>query len=80
MNPKQRLKLKTKKSVISILNEIRNASLDCHFDLNTVVKMLKNYPHNKTDSILSKYLKDSSSIDQIIDKIEIYRDTKESPL
>ena len=71
MNPKQRLKLKTK-------NEIRNAFRNDFLDPNSIVELHRNYQHNKIDTVLNKYSKDNNSIDQIIDKIEMYRNTKKS--
>ena len=73
---KKRVGTEDKKRVISILNIIRNNLLDYYLDSNTIVELHKKYQHNKMDNVLNKYSKDSSSIDQIIDKIETYRNTK----
>ena len=75
-DPKKRVGTEDKKRVISILNIIRNNLLDYYLDPNTIVELHKKYQHNKMDNVLNKYSKDSSSIDQIIDKIETYRNTK----
>ena len=75
-DPKKRVETEDKKRVIIIFNIIRNNLLDYYLDSNTIVELHKKYQHNKMDSVLNTHSKDSSSIDQIIDKIETYRNTK----
>ena len=60
------------------MNEIKNNLLDYYLDPNTIVELHKIHQCNKKDSILNKCLKDGSSIDQVIDEIEMYRYTKQS--
>ena len=62
------------------MNEIRNALLDYYLDPNTIVELYKKYQHDKIDSVINKYAKDISSIDQITGNIETYRNTKNSSL
>ena len=76
--PKTKVEIEDKKRVASILNEIRNALLDYYLDPNTIIELHKKYQHDEIDSLLNKYSKDVSFIDQIIDNIEMYRNTKNS--
>ena len=65
-----------KKRVISILNAIKNNLLGYYLHPYTIAELHKIYEHTKMDSALSKNLNNRSSIDQMIDQIETYRNTK----
>ena len=60
------------------MNEIRNNLLDYYLNPNAFIELHEKYQHNKIASILCKYSKDGSSINQIMEKIEMYRNTKNS--
>ena len=55
--PKTKVELENKKSVISIFNEIRYDLPDYYLDPNNIVQLHKSFERDRRVSILSKYLK-----------------------
>ena len=69
----KKVEIKDKKAVVSTL---KYWLIDHYLDPKTIFKLHKNNQHNKIYSLLNKYLKESSSVDEIIDVIEMYRNIK----
>ena len=55
------------------MNKIKYDSLDYYLDLSITFELHKSFESNKIDSILNKYSKDDSPIDEIIDQMEMIK-------
>ena len=79
--PKIKPKIEDKKRIISILNAIKYDLLDYYLNPYTIVEMHKTFGHDKGDNILKKYSKkDSGPIDEVINQIDMLRNTNQLPL
>ena len=57
--------METKKRVLSILNAVKNSTLDFYLNHDTIFKLLKKYWTQKLDKVWSKYSKHSKSVGEI---------------
>ena len=62
--------------VVSILNKVSQDLFDYYLNPNTTVELPKKLECDTIDSILKKYSKHGSPVDEIIDKIEMPRNVK----
>lgn len=60
------------------MNKIKFYSLDCYLDLSITFELHKSFESNKIDSILNKYSKDASPIDEIIDQMEMIKNANKT--
>ena len=78
--PKIKPKIEGKKRIISILNAIKYDLLDYYLNPNTIFEMHKTFGRDKGDNILKKYSKkDSCPIDEVINQIDMLRNTNQLP-
>ena len=60
------------------MNNIKYDSLDYYLDLSITFELHKSFESNKIDSILNKYSKDDSPIDEIIDQMEMIKNANKT--
>lgn len=60
------------------MNKIKYDSLDYYLDLSITFELHKSFESNKIDSILNKYSKDDSPIDEIIDQMEMIKNANKT--
>lgn len=60
------------------MNKIKYDSLDYYLDLSITSELHKSFESNKIDSILNKYSKDDSPIDEIIDQMEMIKNANKT--
>ena len=60
------------------MNKIKYDSLDYYLDLSITFELHKSFESNKIDSMLNKYSKDDSPIDEIIDQMEMIKNANKT--
>lgn len=60
------------------MNKIKYDSLDYYLDLSITFELHKSFESKKIDSILNKYSKDDSPIDEIIDQMEMIKNANKT--
>ena len=76
--PETKVEVQDKQRIVSILNKIKYDSLDYYLDLSITFELHKSFESNKIDSILNKYSKDDSPIDEIIDQMEMIKNANKT--